>query len=484
MGDLTKGLEDSARVFTGSSTRKPELNGTIPNAVREPRAVLRLVDAIALIVGIVIGAGIFRTPSMVAANTGSEGMYLATWLFGGVVSLTGALCYAELTAAFPSAGGEYHFLNRSYGKRLAFMFAWARLSVVQTGSIAILAFIFGDYASQVWSLGAHSSEIYAALVIISLTILNIMGVTFGTGTQKLLTTVEVAGILLVIIAGLFLVPQAAPAAEPTNTGGTTGLAMVVVLLTYGGWNEAGYISAEMRSGSKRMAKALIISIAIITGIYLLINLTYLRALGMDQMAGSEAVAVDLMKIAFGNGGVILIGILVAVSSLTSANATIFTGARTSYAVGRDFPVLKGLARWNRATSAPVNAFLLQGGIALFLVSMGLFTRSGFETVVEYTAPVFWFFFLLTGISVFILRKKEPHAERPFKVPLYPVVPIIFCLTCGYLLYSSLVFTGYGALAGIAILLIGLLLFPFLKRPAKPDDTIHPNSHHNASQTLK
>ncbi|HEY0897081.1 MAG TPA: APC family permease, partial [Sphingobacteriaceae bacterium] len=178
--------------------------------------------------------------------------------------------------------------------------------------------------------------------------------------------------------------------------------------------------------------------------------------------------VDLMRMTFGSGGVILIAILVAVSALTSANATIFTGARTSYALGRDFLLLKGLGRWNRTTSAPVNAFLVQGAIALVLVSLGIFTRSGFETAVEYTAPVFWFFFILSGISLFVLRNKERLVFRPFRVPLYPLTPLIFCLTCLYLLYSSLVFTGYGALVGIAVLLVGLLLFPFIKRPGARD----------------
>lgn len=427
-----------------------------------PKAVLTLTDAIALIVGIVIGAGIFRTPSMVAANTGSEGMFMAVWLLGGVVSLIGALCYAELTSAFPNTGGDYHFLDRAYGKRLAFLFAWARLSVIQTGSIAILAFIFGDYASQLFSLGANSSVIYAGLAVILLTGLNIAGISCGTGTQKFLTALEVAGILLVIVAGTLLTPEAAPR---QTGGGTTsmGLAMVVVLLTFGGWNEAGYISAELKSGKKRMATALIVSIVIITAVYLLISITYLRALGLNSMAKSEAVAVDLMQITFGNAGVLLIGALVAISSLTSANATIFTGARTNYALGRDFPIFRRLGKWNWSTSAPVNAFLVQGVIALLLVSMGLITRSGFETVVEYTAPVFWFFFLLTGASLFVLRRKEPNAERPFKVPLYPVTPIIFCLTCLYLLYSSVVYTGYGAFVGITVLLIGLLWFPFLNR---------------------
>ena len=154
----------------------------------EPQPVLSLFDAVALIVGIVVGAGIFRTPSLVAANAGSSEAFLAAWMLGGVVSLVGALCYAELTTAFPNAGGDYHFLTRAFGKKLAFLFAWARMSVIQTGSVALLAFIFGDYVSQIYKLGEYSSVLYAAIAVAVLTGINIIGLKSGTGTQKLLTT--------------------------------------------------------------------------------------------------------------------------------------------------------------------------------------------------------------------------------------------------------------------------------------------------------
>ena len=431
----------------------------------EPRAVLSMADAVALIVGIVVGAGIFRTPSLVAANAGSEEAFFAAWILGGAISLIGALCYAELTTAFPSTGGDYHFLGRAYGKNLAFLFAWARITVIQTGSIALLAFIFGDYLSQIYSFGEYSSVIYAALAVTVLTGINIIGLRFGTGAQKLLTSAEILGLLLIIAVGFFLAPAAPAGTAPTSAVTTSfGLTMVFVLLTFGGWNEAAYISSELRTGrtgKRRMAVALIIGIVIITALYLLVNLAYLNSLGLSGMAGSEAVASDLMRTTFGSGGVLLIGILVGVSALTSANATIFTGARTNYAMGRDFPVFATLGKWNARASAPVNAFIVQGSIALALVALGLFTRKGFETIVEYTAPVFWFFFLLVGVALFVLRRKEPDVERPFHVPLYPLTPLLFCLTSAYLLYSSLVYTGFGALVGVVVLLAGALLLAAL-----------------------
>lgn len=433
-----------------------------------PQRVLSLFDAVVLIVGIVVGAGIFRAPSLVAANAGSREAFVFAWVFGGAVSLIGALCYAELTTAFPSAGGDYHFLTRAFGKKLGFLFAWARMSVVQTGSVALLSFIFGDYFSHLYRLGEYSSAIYAASIIVLLTWINVIGIKFGTGVQKLLTIVEVAGVLLVSVAGLFLAPAAPDAAnvQINSADNSFGLTMVFVLLTFGGWNEAAYVSAELRagkSGKKRMAQALMLGIIIITALYLVVNLAYLKALGLSGVAQSEAVATNVMQVAFGNAGVWLIGLMIAISSLTSANATIFTGARTNYAMGKDFPVFARLGKWNARTGAPVNAFILQGAISLALVGLGFLSRKGFETIVEYTAPVFWFFFLLVGIAFFVLRRTEPDAERPFRVPLYPVTPLLFCLTCAYLLYSSIAYTGWGAIAGIVVLLIGALLLAVLPK---------------------
>lgn len=441
---------------------KPEEapQGTVPAA--GPSRSLGTTDALALIVGIVVGAGIFRTPSLVAANTENGGMFLTAWLIGGVISLNGALCYAELTTAFPHAGGDYHFLSRAFGKRMAFLFAWARMSVIQTGSIALLAFIFGDFFAQVIYLGPASPVIYAAFAVIALTGINILGLRTGAGTQKVLTAVEVLGVLLVVAAGLFVSPENGPAMDGlfspvSDASSSLGLAMVFVLLTFGGWNEAAYVSAELRRGNKGMVRVLIGGLLIITLLYLLVNISYLSALGMKDMSASDAVAGDLMEKAFGEAGLVTIGVLVGISALTSANASIFTGARTNYALGKDFSMFRILGVWNRKASGPVNAFLVQGLIALALVGLGFLTRKGFETIVEYTAPVFWFFFLMTGISLFVLRRKEPGVRRPFRVPFYPVVPLIFCLTSAWLLYSSLAYTGLGALAGAGVLAIGTLL---------------------------
>ena len=437
-----------------------------------PEATLRVLDFVALTVGIVVGAGIFRTPSLVAAHAGSEMMVLGAWLLGGAVSLIGALCYAELVTAYPHAGGDYHFLTRAFGKRLAFLFAWARMLVMQTGSIALLAFVFGDYASQLFRLGTASSAIYAVAVVAALTGLNVLGVHHGRRTQNLLTVAEVLGVLLVIGVGFAFAAPAPPLLPTAAVGsssaspalsGSLGMVMIFVLLTYGGWNEAAYLSSEVKGDRRQMAWALIGSIGLVTGLYVLANWAYLRGLGLDGMAGSDAVAAELMQNVFGTHGAGLISALIALSALTSANATIITGARTNYALGRDFPLFAALGRWNSRAGAPTNALLIQGAIALALVLLGLKTRRGFETVVEYTAPVFWFFFLLVGLSLFVLRWREPQVPRPFRVPLFPLIPLFFCAASVYVLYSSLAYTGAGALVGVAVVGAGALLLLCTRR---------------------
>lgn len=434
-----------------------------------PARTLSVADAIFVIVGIVVGAGIFKTPSLVAANSGSDAAVLLLWLAGGVVATIGALCYAELACTYPSTGGDYHFLYRAFGRRPAFLFAWARLTVMQTGSIALLAFVFGDYAAAALPLaGAQSAVVYAAAAVIVLTLINMLGIREGKHTQRVLTSIEIAGLLAVVIVALSLTGQAeleAQVATPQSTvPGTAsiGAAMVFVLLTYGGWNEAAYVSAEVRGGRAPIARALVLGISLITALYLLVNFAFLHALGREGVAASDAVGADIMRRAFGDAGVVVVSLLVAVCSLTSINATIITGARCNHAVGCDFAPLAILGRWNSRAGTPRNALLAQGAIALLLVALGAGTRSGFQTLVEYTAPVFWLFFLMTGLALLRLRRREPHAARPFRVPFYPFTPLAFCATSAYMLWSSVAYTGVGALVGVAVLLLGLPVLRMLR----------------------
>jgi amino acid transporter len=230
--------------------------------------------------------------------------------------------------------------------------------------------------------------------------------------------------------------------------------MVFVLLTYGGWNEAAYISGELRDGPRNMARVLVLGTVTLVLIYGLMNLAYLHAFGLQGLRAAEAPAADLMRAAAGGLGAVVLSITVCAAAVSTLNATIFTGARVYYALGRDLPALQRLGRWDERGDNPTTGILIQCAIALALVMLGAATRNGFQAMVDYTAPVFWFFMLLVGVSLFVLRWRDPGRERPFRVPLYPVTPLLFCLTAAYLLYSSLAYTGLGALIGVAVLVVG------------------------------
>jgi amino acid transporter len=432
---------------------EPALSRPSQSNSASPGQSLGLWDAVAIIVGIVIGSGIFRLPSFVAGNVDSSTLFLLLWVAGGAISFIGALVYSELASSFPSAGGDYHFLMRAYGRPVAFLFAWARMTVMQTGSIALVAFVFGDYASQLMGLGPFGASIYAAAAIVVLTVLNMLGTWQGKTAQNFLTILIAVGLLAVVALSL-----GRPPAPPSEGGGTVAIggAMILVLLVYGGWNEAAYLSGEIKDVRRNMVRALLFGLGIVTVIYVAVNYAYVRTLGLDGVRKSEAVGADLMRVTLGEWSAIVLSVLVSAAALSTVNATIFTGARTNYALGRDFALFGYLGRWRFRGDTPANALLVQGVIALVLVVLGTgLERGGIQTMVDYTAPVFWFFFLLTGIALFILRKQSPDTPQPFRVPFYPITPLLFCATCAYMLYSSVTFTGPGAAVGVAIVLAGL-----------------------------
>ena len=404
-----------------------------------PRALLRRRDAVAIIVGIVIGAGIFRTPPLVAQIAGDGGWALALWVAGGLVSLVGALCYAELAATYPHAGGDYHFLTRAFGRDVSFLYGWARATVINTGSIALLAFVFGDYASRLVDLGPRSPALWAALLVVALTAVNVASLAVSARTQNWLTVFEVTGLVVIVVAGFVVAPSAHGETSwfaTTPSYGTLGFAMVFVLLTYGGWSEAAYVSAEVSGGRRAILQALVVSLLVLTVLYVAVNAALLYGLGYAALAASKAAPADLVARAFGARAGEALAAFVAVATLTSINATMLVGARSTYALGRDWPALRRLGGWNATRGTPTQALLLQGGLALALIGFGALEKDGFEAMVEFTAPVFWGFLTLTGAALIVLRLRDRDAARPFRVPLYPLTPLAFIAVCGFLFWSS------------------------------------------------
>jgi amino acid transporter len=428
---------------------------------------LSVADGMFLTVGMVIGVGIFKAPSIVAGNTGGTMEFLGAWLLGGVISLCGALVYAELSSRHPDTGGEYAFLQGGFGRGAAFLFAWSRMTVIQTGAIAAVAFVFGEYASEIYSLGAHGTAIYAALSVIALTALNFIGTLQSKNLQKVMETLLIAGLLALAVAGFLGGGTPKPAAQGGG-GGDFLFAMMFVFFTFGGWNEAAYLAGEVREPRRNMLKILVGGIVAVTLLYLLVNLGYLAALGQGGIAASKAVGADVMRLAAGEPGAVALSLIVCVSALTTINAAVFTGARTNFALGRDFPLFAKLGNWREAGSTPANALLLQGAISVVLiVAAAMASKDGFDAMVAYTAPVFWTFFLLTGLVLFVYRFREKRMTANFKVPLYPVIPLVFCAMCGFMLWKAVAYVfnpQYGpkfgslVLAGLLVMAAGIPLY--------------------------
>ena len=418
------------------------MSASAPPMVATPKPTLSIFDGVMIITGIVIGGGIFSFPPLVAGMTGSVEWMFGAWVLGAVLALIGALCYAELATTFPNAGGDYHFLTRAYGKDVSFFFAWARVLVITTGAIALLAFVFGDYMTRVLPLGTHSSTIYAVAIVVVLTAVNLAGLKESARTQNIMSALLVIGLLMVVVAGFSTSPANAAPAPPPAAGvpALFGTALLFVLFTFGGWNEAAYISAEVKGGVKSIVKVLVLALGLVTVVYLLFVAALLSGLGFDGLKASKAVAADAVKPMFGATGEKIIGAIVALAALTSINATMIVAARTNWSLGNDWPLFRFMSRWSAERDAPIAAYVATGVISVALVLAAAANKSGIKFMVDFTAPVFWFFFLLTGVALFVLRFKFPHVNRPFKVPLYPILPVIFVGTCAFLLYRSLIFT--------------------------------------------
>ena len=436
-----------------------------PQPIVAPARVLGVWQAMAVAVGMVVGAGIFRSPAVVAASVQEPALFFATWAIGGALAVVGALCYAELTTAFPSTGGDWHFVRLAYGRTAGFLFAWSRFLIIFAGSSAMLGFVLGDYLSQLVPMGQAARGLVAAGAIVLLALLNLRGIRVGAGAQVALVTVDVVALLLLGAAGLALVAAGAPAgvAVVAPHPPQVGAAMVFVMLAYGGWNDAATLSAEMRSG-RGIVVALVGGMTAVAALYLLANWAYVRALGMGGLAASSAPASDAMRAAFGRAGEVAMVALVTVPVLAVMNALTIVGARTLFTSAGDVPALGALARWDAARGVPRAALWTQTGFALALVAYGTIGRGGFQAMVDFMAPVYWLFLAATGAALLVLRRTREHAARPFRVPLYPVLPLVFVASSLGVLWSSVAYVGWrGAGLSFGVLGVGFVVLWGLDR---------------------
>ncbi len=458
------------------------------------RAELGLWDAVSVIVGIVVGVSIFTVPHTVFSNVDAAWKGVGVWCVGGFVALVGALCYGELAATYPGTGGDYIYLSRAYGPLAGFLFAWSWLTTVLTGNIAAMAYVFAEYAVRLFRCDQATAVWFAAVAVIIVTFFNVMGLTAGKLLQNLLSVAKVLGLAGLLATGLWKGSASSWHASQPVDGPGIGLAMIVVLFAYGGWNDSALVTADVRQPRRNMPRALIIGTLLVTALYVLVNIAYVHALGFIGLRSAQAPAADVLGLWLGSKGAAGMSLLVMVSALGAVNGLVLTGSRLHARLGADYRIFSWMGRWNSRFNSPVRSLVTQACVSLLLImavgtdlgrdsidhglmAIGLSSLpwkkydGGFNTLVVCTAPVFWSFFLLTGISLFVLRRKDRARERPFTVPLYPVVPLIFIVACCYMLYSSVVYARALCVLGAVLLLIGIPLFAISGRKETPGDEL-------------
>ncbi len=447
-----------------------ELPRERPAPVDAPRRELTLFDSTCIIVGIIIAAGIYRSSPDVARLAPSATVLVGLWLAGGALSLLGALCYAELATAYPQEGGDYVYLTRAFGRRVGFLFAWCQLWIVRPGSIGAMAYAFAEYANRIWpraegGRGAYVLVMYAAASIAILTTVNMLGVREGKWTQNVLTVAKVIGLTAIVAVGLLHAAPAstAPVTATASSGlswADMGLAMIFVLFTYGGWNEMAYVAGEVKEPRKNILRALLLGTLAVTVIYVSVNLAFLHGVGLNG-ARQATVAADVLELGIGPWAGLTMSLLICISALGAINGQIFTGSRIYFAMGREHRLYAWLGRWNTRRGTPLCSLLIQGAITVLLVVCFGLSRDGFESMVKFTTPGFWFFLMLVGGAVFVLRLREPAVDRPCRVPGYPVTPALFCLSCAWLVYASLAHAvehrSWEALWSMGVLLVGAVM---------------------------
>lgn len=466
---------NSPNLPTNASTMSHDQNTA--EASIKPR--LGLWDAVSIIVGIVVGTSIYKSPAMIFDKAGGPWTALGLWVLGGVLAWCGAVCYAELATTYPRDGGDYEYLNRAFGSWCGFLFAWAQITTIISGNIAIMSYAFADYAWRTWPVMKNHMLWLTLGPIAVLSAINALGIIAGKLTQNILTIVKIIGLLSLVVVGLISTSAVAQPQAVRPISPNLGLALVFVLYSYGGWAHAAYVAAEVRDERRNIPRALVLGIVGITVTYFLVNGAYLAALGFEGARISQTPAADVLELASGTWGGRAISILVMLSALGAINGMILTGTRIYAVWGADYPALSWLGAWNRRTTAPMAAIALQAVFAAILVllvgtelgrnsfdaALNVAGRNGlpwdefhggFETLVAGSAPAFWALCLLTGVAFFVLRVRNREIERPFRVPLNPLPPLVFCATCAFMLYASAQYARWLSLIGIVPLAVGFM----------------------------
>jgi len=431
---------------------------------RLPR-VLNLTDIISIVVGGVIGSGIFLVPAKIALEVKSPLLMLLVWVVGGFLSFLGALAFAELGAAMPEAGGMYVYLREAYGPLLSFLFGWTLFLVIDSGAIATLAVAFSaNYLPYFFKMTPLMSKILAVVFILFLAAVNYVGVRWGANLQNLLTLIKVGaiagicGVIFIFGHGQtknFLEPQ--PGKFSLDLLSAFGVAMVATFWAYKGWESATYSAGEVKQPDRNMPLGLLFGLSMVIGLYLLANLAYLYVLPASVIAATPRVAAEAMKVAVGPLGASIISFVILFSIMGAANQNLICSPRVYFAMSRDGLFFKSIARVHPRFLTPHVSIIF---ISLWSIILSL--SGTFEQLFTYVVFGQWLFFGLTGAAVFVLRKKRPDLPRPYRTWGYPVTPAIFVLAALLISVNSLVKEFWNSMAGLGIILLGLPAYFYWK----------------------
>ena len=427
--------------------------------------VFTLLDATMINAGGIIGSGIFMVPATIALLTGSTSLILAVWVFGGLISLFGALSVAELGAAMPRAGGQFVYLNEAYGPVWGYLYGWSCVAVINTASIAAVGVAFSEYLGFFFPLSTMGIKSVAILSVILLTIINILDVKSGARAQNIFTLLKIGAIFGIISLGLVMDGGSAENIQPFYPDrplpalvGPLGLAMVSVLWTYDGWIFITYVAGEVKNPGRNIPLSLVFCMLIVISIYLLINFVFTYTLGIGAMGTSTLVASDSAFIFLGEKGAVLVSIIILISLLGANNGFILTSARINYAMARNRLFFQQAAKVHPKFKSPANALIIQAVWACALTFSGTYNQ-----LITYIIFASWIFYAMSCAAVIILRKKRPEMKRPYKTPGYPYIPIIFILFAVFLTFNTILEAPRDAAVGAGIILAGLPLYFYWKK---------------------
>lgn len=435
------------------------------------RRALSTFDLTMIAIGSTIGSGIFLTPALIVHSLGSPLLVFIVWIVGGLMSLAGALTFAELGGMMPGAGGVYVYLCKAYGGLSGFLYGWAYFLVVNTGGIAALSIAFATYFGYIFPLGPHGITLVAISGLLLVTVINVLGVRAGGVFSDLFTILKIAGILFIIIVGLGWgsgkgTDFAAPIGDfHGNLGSALAVAMVGVLWSCGGWQHASYAAAEAKNPRRAIPVAMVVGAAVVVCLYLLTNLSYLLLLSPEAVGSSPHVAADAVESILGNAGGTIIALAIFVSTFGTAGIYTLTAPRIYYAMAADGVFFRKVAEVHPRFRTPAVAIVLQTGWAILLI---LFWGT-FENLIKYVVFTDWIFFALTAAAVFVFRARKPEAERPYRTWGYPVTPAFFIVVAVWFVVNTLISEPAQAWAGLLFLAIGVPVYYFWKRRSR---TLH------------